>query len=293
MKVFRIAVYAAAFMAAAATPRVDAADLACGTNHYILGNIVRCIDAGTNYQIGIGDDCPPSAGLISASGYYYACFSPDALTINVGDSVTFHVYMDVLYTGPHNVVADDGSFRCARGCDGEGGDGTPADSSSDWRFTRTFSSPGVVKYHDEVSGTSGIIFVRDAAPFAIEGGITGAWYDPAQSGHGLLIEVLSDNRFYATWFAFNPEGTQQSWFTGVGTYSGNTATIANVVLPTGGRWIPSFDPSQVVLNPWGTLTFTFADCNHGRVEFHSVVPGYGTGNMDLTRLTQPAGLNCL
>ena len=91
-------------------------------------------------------------------------------------------------------------------------------------------------------------------PGTIGGGFTGAWYDPAQSGHGLLIEVLNDNRFYATWVAFNPEGTQQSWFTGVGTYSGNTATITNVGLPTGGRWIPNFEPSRVVPNPWGTLT---------------------------------------
>ena len=61
--------------------------------------------------------------------------------------------------------------------------------------------------------------------------------------------------------------------------------------PTGGRWIPNFDPNQIVTNPWGTLTFTFTDCNHGKVDFNSVV-GYGTGSMNLTRLTQPAGVTC-
>src|SRR5258707_10830721 len=34
--------------------------------------------------------------------------------------------------------------------------------------------------------------VQSAPPFAIDPGITGAWYDPSQSGHGLFIEVLSD-----------------------------------------------------------------------------------------------------
>jgi hypothetical protein len=131
----------------------------------------------------------------------------------------------------------------------------------------------------------------DSSPIAIGSGFTGAWYDPAQSGHGLIIEVLTDNRFYASWFAFNPQGTEQSWFTGVGTYSGNTATIPSVLMPTGGRWIPNFDPSQIVPNPWGTLTFTFSDCNHGRVDFNSIA-GYGRGSMNLTRLTQPAGLSC-
>jgi hypothetical protein len=194
-------------------------------------------------------------------------------------------------TGPHNVVADNGSFRCALGCDGEGGDGTPRNYESRWTFTRTFNTPGVISYHDEVSHAAGAITVQGASGFAIGPGITGAWYDPAQSGHGLIIEVLTDNRFYASWFTFNPAGTEQAWITGVGTYSGNTANITVVFQPTGGRWIPNFDPTRIMPNPWGTLTFTFTDCNHGRVGFNSVA-GYGTGSMNLTRLTQPLGLSC-
>jgi hypothetical protein len=126
---------------------------------------------------------------------------------------------------------------------------------------------------------------------AIGAGFTGAWYDPTQSGHGLFIEVLPNNRFFAGWFTFNPAGTQQAWFVGVGTYSGTTATITAVALPTGGRWIPNFDPNQIVNNLWGTLTFSFTDCNHGKVDFNSAL-GYGTGSMNLTRLTLPPGPSC-
>jgi hypothetical protein len=122
-------------------------------------------------------------------------------------------------------------------------------------------------------------------------GFTGSWFDPAQSGHGLMLEVLSDHRLLAMWFAFNPEGNQQAWFGGVGTYSGNTATISDVALPTGGRWIPNFNPDAIERKPWGTLTLTFSDCNHGKVDFSSV-RGYGSGSMNLLRLTQPAGLTC-
>jgi hypothetical protein len=133
--------------------------------------------------------------------------------------------------------------------------------------------------------------VQGGPPFAIGPGITGAWYDPAQSGHGLFIEVLSGNRLYASWFAFDPAGTQQAWFTGVGTYNGNTASITAVEQLTGGRWIPNFDPGQIERKAWGTLTFTFIDCSHGTVNFSSML-GYGMGNMNLTRLTQPEGLSC-
>lgn len=154
---------------------------------------------------------------------------------------------------------------------------------------RKVTPDGVI---NAIAGNGGATATDLPAPVVTIGaGFTGAWYDPAQSGHGLFIEVLTGNRFYASWFAFNPAGTGQAWFTGVGTYSGNTATIASVVIPTGGRWIPNFDPSQVVVNPWGTLSFTFTDCNHGRVDFSSVA-GYGSGNMNLTRLTQPLGLSC-
>jgi hypothetical protein len=122
-------------------------------------------------------------------------------------------------------------------------------------------------------------------------GFTGAWYDPAQSGHGLFIEVLPDNRIQAAWFTFNPAGTEQAWFVGTGTYAGNSASLTSVVQPTGGRWIPKFDPNRVVSNSWGALTLTFADCNHGKADFTSAL-GYGAGSMTLTRLTQPAGLTC-
>ena len=241
---------------------------------------------GRDYSVGIGDDdCPPQT---------WPCFDPAQLTISVGDRVTFYIYRDVVETGPHNVVADDGSFRCARGCDGQGGDGTPLDDTSQWSFTRTFNTPGVVSYHDEVSHAAGVIVVQSPLAFVIGligPGFTGVWYDPAQSGHGLFIEILSGNRINAAWFAFNPAGTEQSWFTGVGTYIGNTATITEVEMPTGGRWIPNFDPNSITRNSWGTLTFVFTDCDHGRVDFNSVA-GYGTGSMNLTRLTQPAGLAC-
>ncbi|HEY2394600.1 MAG TPA: hypothetical protein VGH81_01295 [Rudaea sp.] len=126
---------------------------------------------------------------------------------------------------------------------------------------------------------------RAESPGDIDNSFTGSWYDPTQAGQGLMLEVLPDNRLFALWFAFDPAG-KQSWFGGVGTYSGNTASIT-AALPSGGRWLPNFDPSKVVSSTWGTLTFTFTDHDHGRVDFNSTV-GYGTGGMNLQRLTNIA-----
>lgn len=121
---------------------------------------------------------------------------------------------------------------------------------------------------------------------------SGAWYDPAQAGHGIFIEVLPSQRLLAYWFAFTPDGTQQAWFGGDGAIASDFAVVdANG--GTGGRWIPNFDPAHYASQRWGGLTFAFTDCNHGRVWFVSdpYDPGWGAGSMDITRLTQPAGID--
>lgn len=126
--------------------------------------------------------------------------------------------------------------------------------------------------------------------FSIVPGITGAWFDPQQSGHGLFVEVLPENRLLAWWFTFDAEGNQ-AWFGGVGTYAGDVATIP-FAKTAGGRFIPNFNPSLVTNPPWGTATIRFTGCNRGRIDYTSSLSGFGTGSMELTRLTLPAGLTC-
>jgi hypothetical protein len=113
---------------------------------------------------------------------------------------------------------------------------------------------------------------------------------PGASGHTASLSKYCRQPAVCSWFTFNPAGTERDWFSGTCSAT-RRATINPVNLPTGGRWIPNFDPQQIVNNFWGTLWFTFTDCNHGRVDFNSVV-GYGAGSMNLRRLTQPAGLTC-
>lgn len=126
--------------------------------------------------------------------------------------------------------------------------------------------------------------------FAIIPGITGAWFDPEQSGHGLFVEVLPNDRMLAWWFTFDAQGNQ-AWFGGVGPYTGDVATIP-FTRTAGGRFIPNFDPALITNPPWGTATIRFSSCNRGLIEYVSASPGFGTGSMELTRLSLPAGLTC-
>jgi len=244
-----------------------------------------------DHQIAVG-------GTYGSGGYTYPLlmFSPSTVTINAGDTVTFTSGGGA----PHNVHADDNSFRCANGCDGAGGNGEPA--ANTWTSTVTFGPETAghsIPFHCDIHGSMGMtgtIIVNAAqgsGNVPITPAFTGAWYDPTQSGHGILIEIGANNQFLAWWFTFNPDGTQQAWFGNVGAINPATNTATVEPLQTqGGRWIPNFDPANVTNPSWGTLTFTFTDCNHGGVDFTSTMPGYGSGHMDLTRLTQIAGLTC-
>lgn len=69
-------------------------------------------------------------------------FDPEELTVQVGDTVTW-----TNEQGLHNVNAP-GFFRCADGCDGEGGNGDPA--LPPWSFSRTFTQEDVINYACEI-----------------------------------------------------------------------------------------------------------------------------------------------
>lgn len=196
----------------------------------------------TTYRVGIGDDC--DIGVL-------ACFSPSRLTISVGDSVEFYNYADSVFTGSHNVVADDGSFRCARGCDGEGGDGTPVSDSIcngmtcvfnpiRLNFVRTFSVPGAVGYHDEVSKAAGTIIVNGP-------NYEGMWWaSPAESESDWGINLAHQGDvIFVTWFTYDANG-KAWWLTmtaskaAEGTYSGtlyrtNAAPFSAFVPPATAR----------------------------------------------------------
>lgn len=123
-------------------------------------------------------------------------------------------------------------------------------------------------------------------------GYTGNWFDTAQSGHGFSIEVLDGNQMLAEWYVFGPNGGQ-TWLVALGPISGNHAVL-QAFLPagSGGRFPPNFDPTQVKNQPWGTITFTFADCADGSVSWQPSMTGYSAGALPISRLTMPAGLTC-
>lgn len=121
---------------------------------------------------------------------------------------------------------------------------------------------------------------------------SGSWYQPAQSGHGLMVEVLGPpggRNLVAVWYAFL-DG-EQRWLIGSGPVDGDSAELAMVVYE-GGQFPPAFDPAALEQHAWGTLRFTVQGNDAAHIEWSATQAGYGSGQLGLNRLTTVRGLDC-
>lgn len=203
-------------------------------------------------------------------------FDPKHIEIQAGDTVRWRN----MGLAGHNVTADNGSFRCANGCDGEGGNGSIA--SNAWNFTRTFSEPGEIAYHCQhhggpggvgMAGTVTVLPAQDPEPeFAINFGLTGSWFNPATSGQGFLFDVVvaqEPPQMVVYWFTYDTESggpEAQRWFVAQGPIEGETDTVTlDVLLVTGGIFN---QPEPVEANIVGTAELTFASCTEATLTFN-------------------------
>jgi len=105
---------------------------------------------------------------------------------------------------------------------------------------------------------------------AVNFGITGAYYDPASAGQGLVLEVLpSRTEVFAVWYLpalvdsdVSPRPVQR-WLTAQGTYSGSRAELV-VSMTTRGAFDAVAATSTFAV---GTLVLDFDDCNHASASY--------------------------
>ena len=136
--------------------------------------------------------------------------------------------------------------------------------------------------------------------FQIAGYISGNWFNVDQSGSGFQIEATSTMDaasglpvMLAIWFTYAPDGSSRNWIYAQGTYDPTkTTTTLPAFLSAGGKFPPTIESSDVTSEPWGTLAFTFTDCNNGVAIWNSIVPGYGSGSLPIVRLTSIDGTVC-
>ena len=199
-------------------------------------------------------------------------FSPNDLTINVGDTVRW------TYNGgrTHDATADDFSWA--------------SPTSSSINFSHTFNSVEEVLYHCTVHSSPGqnrntrmngrinVTQAEDPPPdpvpetVTINSGMTDAWFNEPTDGQGMLIIVWENIEFmFMAWFTFDTERPPEDvmailgepghrWLTAQGPYTGDTATL-DVFLTSGGVFDSAEPPAITDQEPIGTVTIKWTGCN--------------------------------
>ena len=131
--------------------------------------------------------------------------------------------------------------------------------------------------------------------------MSSAYYDPAHGGEGLVVEIYDngDNAtrtIFASWYTYDTVGLP-FWLVAQGSMPLSTNNLANVPVYyyTGGGFAGDF--SSVNSNNWGTMSFSWPDCNTLNFTFSgatdaSIGGPSGSGSRTWKRLSEINGLNC-
>lgn len=215
-------------------------------------------------------------------------FSPNDITIQVGDTVRFSNIQ-----GVHSVTADNQSFSRQA-------------ASAPWTFEQTFNEQGVALVYCTVHSSPGqnianfmnarinVQAAVEESNFIINPGLNGSWFNPATNGQGFFIDVLPNIPLvFLAWFTYDttlPSSNSPAtvgnaghrWLTAQGSFEGNTATL-DVVLSTAGLFDSTTPVTTSAAGSYGTMTLTFQDCNTGTVDYNFFSIGQ-SGTIPISRI---------
>ncbi len=121
---------------------------------------------------------------------------------------------------------------------------------------------------------------------------SGNWFNPTQSGHGLTLVLFprgTATEALLTWYVYL--NGVPLYLVGNATTAGNSVTL-DAYRTTGAQFGSAFRPSDVQTSLFGQVTFSVSGANDATLRWHAVDPAIGSGQMSMTRLTQPTGLTC-
>ncbi len=206
-------------------------------------------------------------------------FSPNDITINVGDTVR---WTNASGGAPHDVTSDDFSWF--------------SPTASSFTYSRTFNTAEEVLYYCGIHSAPGrnrntsmngrITVEGVSAPpappapiFLINAGISDAWFFPATSGQGFFIIVWEDSQqIFLAWFTFDTERPPDDvnailgepghrWIIGLGSYVGDTALL-DVFLSSGMIFDSGVPPVDTAQYPGATLEIVWTSCKAGIVKYN-------------------------
>lgn len=118
---------------------------------------------------------------------------------------------------------------------------------------------------------------------------SGSWFNEATNGQGFQLQVVDDQTVLAFWYTYDDTGNP-IWAFGVGSIEGNQVSVE--MSTAAGPTFSDYNPEDVLFTPFGTVTFTFVDCNAADVAWQTSLAAFGSGSMPIIRLTNNADASC-
>ena len=112
----------------------------------------------------------------------------------------------------------------------------------------------------------------------------GNWFDEARSGEGFQIaaEQNGGNLQVLTWYTYL--NGEQVWMIGTGERDGNQTVFSDMQITEGADYGKDFDRADVVLTPFGTITFDFSDCNNASVTVRPELSEFEDIDLNVTKI---------
>ena len=217
-------------------------------------------------------------------------FSPNDITINVGDTVR---WTNAPGGASHDVTEDRQQWH--------------SETSPEFTFSKTFNTAEEILYHCTVHSRpgndrdlrmNGRITVEGVAvdPFLINAAISDAWFFPDTAGQGFFIIVWEESKsIFLSWFTYDtvrpPEDVSaflgepgHRWLTALGPYEGDTALL-NVFLSSGMVFDSAEPPVDTVQMEGATIEIVWSDCKAGILNYD--IPTLGLlGEIPIKRITE-------
>lgn len=155
---------------------------------------------------------------------------------------------------------------------------------------------GVPDYQPSTGGDPGAF-----QNLVIDGYMSSAWYDPAHSGEGIMVQIYNNpgdatRTLFAAWYTYDDNGIP-FWLAIQGTASVNSNTFSNVPVYyySGGGFAGNFN--GVTQHTWGTMNIRFPNCSQMDFDFNGAASDIaggpaGQGSRSFHKLADINGLNC-
>lgn len=125
------------------------------------------------------------------------------------------------------------------------------------------------------------------------GGASGEYYNPDRDLEGFFVEIVQQDggrSIVVAWYTYDLG--RQMWLVGSAPLTDGAETVEiPLEVFNGTDFGEAFVTDEVEREDWGSVTFSFPDCNSAKADYSSGLD-FGDGSIELTRLTSLVGVVC-